>query len=98
MRILCSCIASIVSRRNRRPFVSCHSQASVLVADHKLLRHDFHRQLGGMSDAQIDAWLLENAAFLSAGQARRLQAGGDHHSLLGIDALRGGVDEVHTQS
>jgi hypothetical protein len=70
------------------------SQASIIVADYALLRRDFHRQLGDRSDAQIDAWLLENAAFLSAGQARRLRVGGDHHTLLGIDALAGGVDEV----
>ncbi len=70
------------------------TQASILVADYALLRRDFHCELGDRSDTQIDAWLLANAAFVSAGQAQRMRAGGDHHALLGMNALAGGVDEV----
>lgn len=69
------------------------SRASVLVADHALLRADFP-ELAGASDADVDAWLLDRAAYLSAGQAARLAPGGDHHELLGLDTAPGGVAGV----
>ena len=66
------------------------AQAKVLCADYKLLRKDF-AQLHGKTDAEVDEWFLDNAAFLSEGQVVRLQAGGDHNELLGIGD---GIDKV----
>jgi len=83
--------------------------AKVLFADHELIRHDFADEpldgsayptgsmrptVGEASDEQVEQWLIENAAFISEGQVQRLMPGGDHHQLLGIDKLAGGVDQV----
>ena len=46
------------------------SNASVIVADHDLIRHDFP-ELSNQSDEEIDQWLIQNGAFLSAGQVWR---------------------------
>eukprot|EP00811_Abedinium_folium_P034776 NODE_762_length_2781_cov_3.195177.p1 GENE.NODE_762_length_2781_cov_3.195177~~NODE_762_length_2781_cov_3.195177.p1 ORF type:complete len:512 (+),score=172.14 NODE_762_length_2781_cov_3.195177:411-1946(+) len=67
--------------------------AQVLVADYARLRADF-AVLRSQSEAVIDAWLLENAAWLSRGQLLRLSPGGDHHDLLGIGAVEGSFDGV----
>ncbi|CAK9020083.1 unnamed protein product [Durusdinium trenchii] len=61
--------------------------ARVLAADRDLLRRDF--PLGGMSNEQIDAWLIEEAAWLSEGQVQRIKEG-DHQQLLdGADTIDG---------
>ena len=51
-------------------------QATVLCADYGLLRRDFPRALAGRSDAEVDGWLLQNCAFISAGQMARISEGG----------------------
>ena len=43
-------------------------QARVIVADYSLLRKDFPSLLLDKTEAEIDDWIVENAAFLSAGQ------------------------------
>ena len=50
----------------------------------------------GMSDEEINAWLLDSAAYISSGQVQRLADGGDHHDLLGITEPAGGnaLDDV----
>lgn len=67
--------------------------ARVVAADRAQLRRDF-TGLAGADDGSIDAWLLGNCAYMSAGQAARLDVGGDHHALLGLDALEGGAAQV----
>lgn len=57
--------------------------ASVLAADCAQLRADYPA-LQGLDDAEVGSWLVEQCGYLSAGQLRRLQAGGDHHELLGL--------------
>ena len=69
-------------------------KAKVLCADYGALRADFPALLKGKSDAEIDEWLMRAVARLSAGQVRRLSPGGDHHSLLGVDMLPGGIADV----
>jgi len=59
-------------------------QARVITADYALLRHDY-ASCEALTDVEIDAWLLANMAYLSEGQCNRLQPGGDHHTLLGLD-------------
>ncbi|CAM9874815.1 unnamed protein product, partial [Heterosigma akashiwo] len=66
-------------------------QARVLTADYDLLRIDF-KELQSCSDADIDEWLLRNCAFISEGQVSRLQEGGDHKELLGINSVEDFVD------
>ena len=51
-------------------------QATVLCADYGLLRRDFPRALASRSDAEVDSWLLQNCAFISAGQMARISEGG----------------------
>ena len=60
-------------------------RASVLTADYPLLRRDF-AALANKSEDEIDQWLLDNAAFISDGQLRRISPGGDHHDLLGLQS------------
>lgn len=67
-------------------------KASVVLADYDLLRADFAEQLGQLTEQEIDAWLLSNAAVLSAGQVQRISPGGDHHGRLGLDIAEGGVE------
>lgn len=68
-------------------------RASVLCADYALLQRHF-RALRGKSEGEVDEWLLEQAAWLSQGQMRRMQPGGDHHDLLGMgDRLAEVIDE-----
>eukprot|EP00930_Biecheleria_cincta_P029584 TRINITY_DN20556_c0_g3_i1.p1 TRINITY_DN20556_c0_g3~~TRINITY_DN20556_c0_g3_i1.p1 ORF type:complete len:619 (+),score=134.64 TRINITY_DN20556_c0_g3_i1:38-1894(+) len=67
--------------------------ASVLMADYSLLRNDFP-ELALLADSDVDEWLLSNAAFISEGQVQRLSPGGDHHKLLGIDKIPGGLEGV----
>jgi hypothetical protein len=43
-------------------------RAKVIVADYDLLRSDFPHLLKRLTDDEIDTWLLDNAAFISAGQ------------------------------
>lgn len=65
----------------------------MLCADYALLQRHF-RALRGKSEGEVDEWLLEQAAWLSQGQMRRMQPGGDHHDLLGMgDRLAEVIDE-----
>ncbi|CAE7943883.1 Scn10a [Symbiodinium necroappetens] len=61
----------------------------VLAADYSLLRSHFP-DLQGKSNVEVDAWLLEEAAWLSEGQAQRLDEGGDHHHLISSKGILGG--------
>eukprot|EP00746_Dinoflagellata_sp_MGD_P040697 gnl/MRDRNA2_/MRDRNA2_19831_c0_seq1.p1 gnl/MRDRNA2_/MRDRNA2_19831_c0~~gnl/MRDRNA2_/MRDRNA2_19831_c0_seq1.p1 ORF type:complete len:456 (-),score=67.82 gnl/MRDRNA2_/MRDRNA2_19831_c0_seq1:511-1827(-) len=63
-------------------------KATVLAADYVQLRTDFP-ELKAVADEAIDRWLIENTAYLSAGQVKRLSIGGDHHDLLGISGVGG---------
>ena len=74
------------------------SNATVMYADYALLRRDFPHLQGFATEADIDAWLLDATAYISEGQLRRLEQGGDHHELLGLDrpaevGARGGENE-----
>eukprot|EP00439_Symbiodinium_sp_Y106_P083164 s1009_g23.t1 len=66
----------------------CRLDGKVLAADYSLLRSHFP-DLRGKSNAEVDAWLLEEAAWLSKGQAQRLDEGGDHHHLISSKGLLG---------
>jgi hypothetical protein len=50
--------------------------------------------VGEASDAEVEQWFIESAAYMSEGQVARMKPGGDHHELLGLDKLPGGVDQV----
>ena len=65
--------------------------ARVLCADYDLLRLDFP-QLEALSCTDIDAWLLKNAAYMSEGQAKRLQKKGDHYQKLGLSSYSSGAE------
>ena len=72
---------------------SALKKASVITADYKLLKVDFP-ELDGYSDLEINTWLIKNAAYVSEGMVERMQPGGDHHELLGIDKLEGGFKSL----
>ena len=60
-------------------------KASVICADYELLKKDFPEALRDMNThEEMDMWLLENAAYISEGQLKRISEGGDHHELLGF--------------
>eukprot|EP00469_Lotharella_globosa_P009034 CAMPEP_0167773448 /NCGR_PEP_ID=MMETSP0111_2-20121227/1424_1 /TAXON_ID=91324 /ORGANISM="Lotharella globosa, Strain CCCM811" /LENGTH=868 /DNA_ID=CAMNT_0007663083 /DNA_START=8 /DNA_END=2615 /DNA_ORIENTATION=+ len=67
-------------------------KASVITADYDLLRADFP-ELYALSDADINKWLVSNAAYLSAGQVRRISKGGDHYEKLGITDVDDYIDK-----
>ena len=66
-------------------------KARVLLVDYALVRLDFGFSCE-LSDSEIDAWLIDQFAYLSEGQIQRLHPGGDHHELLGITEVANVVD------
>eukprot|EP01126_Amoeba_proteus_P002254 TRINITY_DN10707_c0_g2_i1.p1 TRINITY_DN10707_c0_g2~~TRINITY_DN10707_c0_g2_i1.p1 ORF type:complete len:460 (+),score=109.55 TRINITY_DN10707_c0_g2_i1:128-1381(+) len=56
-------------------------QAKVLVADYDLLRHDFPF-LCEKAKPEINTWLLDNAAYISEGQVKRILTSGDLHDVM----------------
>jgi hypothetical protein len=45
----------------------CLKKAEVILADYDLLRRDFTPALDGLTEEEIDEWLVENCAYLSEG-------------------------------
>eukprot|EP00475_Leptophrys_vorax_P031600 TRINITY_DN4790_c0_g1_i3.p1 TRINITY_DN4790_c0_g1~~TRINITY_DN4790_c0_g1_i3.p1 ORF type:complete len:645 (+),score=172.11 TRINITY_DN4790_c0_g1_i3:1939-3873(+) len=65
-------------------------KASVLFADYDIIRQDF--DLTGLSDSEINTWLLENAAYISEGQVSRIRPEGDMQKYLEPFVLEDMID------
>src|SRR5690349_6791154 len=66
-------------------------QAKVLVADYSILKRDFPILIN-KSNHEINAWLIEQSAYLSEGQKTRMSPDGDMHPLLDISNLEDFLD------
>lgn len=53
-------------------------RARALYVDYPQLRLDMHLD-ASMTEAQLDDWIVEHAAYISEGQVRRIRPGGDLH-------------------
>lgn len=65
-------------------------QAKALYVDYEVLRKDM--QLDGMTEAQMDEWIVEHAGFISEGQVKRIQDGGDLQTWMEPDYIDEFVD------
>uniref|UniRef100_A0A0G4HBN0 Uncharacterized protein n=1 Tax=Chromera velia CCMP2878 TaxID=1169474 RepID=A0A0G4HBN0_9ALVE len=79
-----------------RGFVAL-KRASVLCADYDELRKEMNF-LGSLSNSQIDEWLLGQVAFLSEGQVKRMQEGGDLYGLFDFPSIDAAIDRTRTKS
>ena len=69
--------------------------AKVAVCDYALLRSDFPEYLSEKSNEQINAWLLDQASYISEGQLVRISANGDLHEFLELSDPNLDINKVN---